>query len=131
MKPYWDSSALLETLSDRTLEERLVRDGGFTRTHALSEMFSALTGGNLGIRQRANDAAKTVRAIAGKLEFLNLTEQEVLEALDNAQSRGVRGGRVHDYLHALAADKAKADALLTADVNDFQGLVPGLSVEQV
>lgn len=131
MKAYWDSSALLETLSDRVLEARLAKEGGVTRTHALSEIFSALTGGNLGIRQQPNAAAKTVRAMAGKLEFLNLTEQEVLDALDKAQSRGVRGGRVHDYMHALAANKGKADALLTTDVNDFQGLVPGLKVEQV
>jgi uncharacterized protein YaaQ len=131
MKAYWDTSALLETLSDRGLETRLATEGGFTRTHSLTEMFSALTGGNLGIRQLPNDAARTVRAIAGKLDFLNLSEQEVLDALDEAQSRGVRGGRVHDYMHALAADKAKASALLTTDVNDFNGLVPRLSIEQV
>jgi PIN domain len=131
MRAYWDSSALLETLSDRALEARLAKEGGITRTHALSEVFSALTGGNLGIRQRANDAAKTVRAMAGKLQFLNLTDQEVLHALDHAQARGVRGGRVHDYMHALAAHKAKVNALLTADLNDFQGLVPGLPIEQV
>jgi predicted nucleic acid-binding protein len=131
MKCYWDSSALLETIFDQTLEARLATDGGFTRTHTLSEIFSALTGGNLAFRQPANDAAKTVRAMVGKLEFVNLTESEILNALDNAQARGVRGGRVHDYLHALAADKAKADKLLTSDENDFDGLIPGQSIEQV
>ena len=69
--------------------------------------------------------------MAGRLKFVHLSENEILEALDKAQARGVRGGRVHDYMHALAADKAKADALLTADANDFNGLIPGLSVEQV
>ena len=44
---------------------------------------------------------------------------------------GVRGGRVHDYMHALAASKSGADALLTTDRNDFNGLVPDLAVEQV
>lgn len=131
MKPYWDSSALLETISDRQLEHRLATEGGYTRTHTLAEVFSALTGGNLQIRLQAKEAAKTVRALAGHVQFVNLTEEEILEALEKAQSRGVRGGRVHDYLHALAAAKAGANALLTADRNDFENLVPGLSIEQV
>ena len=130
MKPYWDSSALIESISDRNLEGRLATDGGYTRTHTLAEMFSALTG-KLHIRLEAKEAAKTIRAVAGRLELINLTEGEILEALDKAQGCGVRGGRVHDYLHALAAAKAGAAVLLTTDRNDFEKLVPGLSVEQV
>jgi predicted nucleic acid-binding protein len=130
MKPYWDSSALIESISDRNLEGRLAADGGYTRTHTLAEMFSALTG-KLHIRLEAKEAAKTIRAMAGRLELINLTEGEILDALDKAQGRGVRGGRVHDYLHALAAAKAGATVLLTTDRNDFEKLVPGLSVEQV
>jgi hypothetical protein len=128
---YWDSSALIEMMSDPVLEAKFLAQGGFTRTHTLTEMFSALSGGNFHIRVPANDAARMVRAAAGHLQFINLSENEILDALDKAQARGVRGGRVHDYMHALAAHKAKADALLTADLNDFNGLVPGLSVEQV
>jgi hypothetical protein len=118
-------------LSDPALEAQLLAQGGYTRAHTLTEMFSALSGGNFRIRVPANDAARMVRAVDGHLQFVNLTEDEILDALDKAQARGVRGGRVHDYMHALAASKAKADALLTADANDFNELVPGLSVEQV
>jgi predicted nucleic acid-binding protein len=128
---YWDSSALVVTISDQALKDRLLAEGGYTRTHTLTEMFSALTGGNLGIRVPANDAAKMIRAATGRLRFVNLTEPEILAALDNAQRMGVRGGRVHDYMHALAASKSGADALLTTDRNDFNGLVPDLAVEQV
>ncbi len=67
----------------------------------------------------------------GKLDFVNLSEEELLRGLDKAQSLGVRGGRVHDYLHALAAVKSGAAGLLTLDKNDFAGLAPGLNVEQV
>ena len=130
MKAYWDSSALIESVSDRNLEGRLVADSGYTRTHTLAEIFSALTG-KLHIRLEAKEAAKTIRAMAGRLELINLTEGEILDALDKAQARGVRGGRVHDYLHALAAAKAGAAVLLTTDRNDFESLVPGLSIEQV
>jgi predicted nucleic acid-binding protein len=128
---YWDSSALVATISDQALEARLLAEGGCTRTHTLTEMFSALTGGNLRIRVPPNDAARMIRAAAGRLRFVNLTEPEILEALDKAQRKGIRGGRVHDYMHALAASKSGVDALLTTDRNDFDGLVPDLAVEQV
>jgi hypothetical protein len=54
MKAYWDSSALVEATSDLILRTRLRSDGGITRTHALAEVFSALTGGNLSIRLEAD-----------------------------------------------------------------------------
>ncbi len=128
---YWDSSALIETISDPDLRARLSAEGGWTRAHALNEMFSALTGGNLRIRVAPNDAARMIRGAAARLRFVNLTEPEILDALDKAQALGVRGGRVHDYMHAVAARKSRADALLTTDQNDFTGLVPGLAIEQV
>jgi predicted nucleic acid-binding protein len=131
MKPYWDASALIQTHLDEELHIRLKQAGAVTRTHSLSEMFSTLTGGRVALRLEANDAAKSIENIVKHLEFVDLTGDEVVQALKKARSRGVRGGRVHDYLHALAAQKAKADALLTTDRNDFDGLVPGLSVEQV
>jgi predicted nucleic acid-binding protein len=130
MKPYWDSSALVQTTSDLELETRLHQEGGYTRSHTLTEVFSALTG-KMHIRLEARAAAKAVRAMAARLQFVNLSEEEILDALDKAQARGIRGGRVHDYVHALAAAKAKAGALLTADRNDFENLVPGVTVEQV
>ena len=128
---YWDSSALVETFLKPALKERLLAEGGHTRQHALSEVFSALTAGNLAIRVSPRDAAQAVRIMAGKVKFVHLTEEEILEALDGAQARGVRGGRVHDYLHAKAAEKIKATVLLTADRYDFSGLVPGLPIEVV
>jgi len=130
MKAYWDASALVEMTSDPALEVRLITEGGYTRTHTIAEVFSTLTG-KAHIRASANDAAKTIRAMAGRMQFVNLSEDEVLDGLDKAQSLGVRGGRVHGLLHALAAVKSGADALLTLDKNDFAGLAPGLSVEQV
>ncbi len=113
-----------------SISVRLVQEGAFTRTHSLSETFSALTG-KAQIRMDANKAASTIKAMAKYLDFVDLTPDEVLSALADAQKLGVRGGRVHDYLHALAAVKSGADALLTLDKNDFAGLAPGLSVEQV
>ena len=52
MKAYWDSSALVAAAADFALRARLRQERGITRTHALAEIFSALTGGNLALRLR-------------------------------------------------------------------------------
>jgi predicted nucleic acid-binding protein len=130
MKTYWDSSAIVEAWIDRGLRVRLHREGGCTRSHSLAEAFSSFTGGNLEIRLSADDAARTVAQLAGDLDFVDLSADEVLTALNYARAKGVRGGRVHDFLHAVAAEKAGADKIVTLDENDFNGLT-GLKIELV
>jgi hypothetical protein len=46
----------------------------------------------------------------------------MLAAFETARSKGVRGGRVHDYLHAVAAIISNAVEIVTVDENDFDGL---------
>jgi predicted nucleic acid-binding protein len=130
MRPYWDSSALIEACQSMVLRARLHREGGLTRTHALAEAFSTLTGGNLAFRLDADATAQTIANLAGELAFHDLTAAEVLIALQGARKKGVRGGRVHDYLHAQAAEKAGAKKLLTLDKNDFKDLT-AVEIEQV
>ena len=56
------------------------------------------------------------------MEFIELTDTDVLEAIRQAKQKHAQGGRIHDLLHAAAAEKAKADELWTTDRNDFGGL---------
>jgi len=130
MKTYWDSSAIVEAWIDRGLRARLHREGGCTRRHSLAEAFSSFTGGNLEIRLSADDAARTVAQLAGDLDFVDLSANEVLTALNHARAKGVRGGRIHDFLHAVAAERAGAEKIITLDENDFNGLT-GLKIELV
>jgi predicted nucleic acid-binding protein len=130
MNPYWDSSALIEACQSMVLRARLHREGGITRTHSLAEIFSTLTGGNLAFRLDADAAAQTIASLAHGLAFHDLSAVDVLTALKAARKKGVRGGRVHDYLHALAAEKSGANRLLTLDKNDFNGLTK-VEIEQV
>ncbi len=130
MKSYWDSSALVNTASDPVLKARLVRDGGYTRTHTLSEIFSAFTG-RMVVRMSASSAHKVIEALSEHLEFVDPTSKEIIDALSNVKSLGVQGARVYDYVHALAAKKCGAESLLTMDRNDFNGLVPELTIEQI
>ena len=81
MKPYWDSSALVAASADLALRTRLRAEGGVTRTHALAETFSALTGGNLALRVDADAAARMVDSLAQDLDFVDLTSKEILDAL--------------------------------------------------
>lgn len=130
MKAYWDSSAVIEACSSTTLRARLHRERGFTRTHTLAEVFSTLTGGNLAFLLDADAAAQTTDNLAADLDFLDLTPTEVLKAVKAARKKCVRGGRIHDFLHAVAAQKSGAKALLTLDKNDFNDLTT-VEIEQV
>ena len=128
MKAYWDTGALVQAASDLQLRSRLRQERGYTRTHALAETFSVLTGGRLGLRLDADAASDVVGGLAADLDFVHLDAREVLAALGQARRRGVRGGRVHDYLHARAAEKADTRELLTTDRYDFASLTDKVRV---
>ena len=121
MKTYWDSSALVESVWEPSLQSRLHREGGVTRSHALAETFAALTG-NPQNRVDADVATTLIQQLADSLNFVDLTAAEMLAALKSARRLGVRGGRVHDLFHAVAAKKCGAKKILTLDKNDFTGL---------
>jgi len=129
MKRYWDSSALVDALSDPRIESLAKEADQFTRPHSLSEVFSTLTGGRLGFRVRPSDAAQSIRELTSSITFVNLGTVEILEALDQAERLGVRGGNIHDLLHACAAKKAGVDVLLTDNLSDFKNLSDGFDVE--
>jgi predicted nucleic acid-binding protein len=121
---------LIEALSEPDLRQRLKQDGGLTRSHSLAEVFSALSGGNINLRVAPDKAAEMVANIANDLSFFDLAPADVISALKQAKARGVRSGRVHDFLHAVAAEKSGAKELLTLDRNDFVGLTT-VAVTQV
>jgi len=121
MSTYWDSSALVQSVYDPEIKARFEREGGVTRTHSLAEVFSALTA-NPVTRLDAESASRIVGILSDRLKFVDLTAREVVAGLRQARRLGVRGGRVHDYLHALAAEKANASKIFTLDRHDFDDL---------
>ena len=54
------------------------------------------------------------------LEVVTLTPTEMLRAMRESHARGVRGGAIFDYLHLVAARKAKARRLYTLNVSNFR-----------
>ncbi len=129
MIPYWDSSALIEAIQKLGVRKALRRSGGFTRPHSFAEVFSTLTGGRLGFRCPASEASKITAELASDLQTVELDGEETLAALTAAHKHGVRGGQTHDFLHAVAAQKAGAGVLYTLNLGDFQSLHLPISVE--
>ena len=78
MKAYWDSSALVKAFEDLAIRMRLRSERGFTRPHALAEVFSALTG-KLAVRLDADAAAEVAESLAADLDFIDLTAKEITE----------------------------------------------------
>jgi hypothetical protein len=136
MRTYWDTSAAVNAAISAEVFRRLESGEHVARLHLLAEFFATMTGRGVEITDDAgnvdrmvftqNECAAWLRSFAGKVEFEELTEAEALKALDKAQSAGVQGARVYDYWHALVAEKAKADELITRNTRHFQDLAPNV-----
>ena len=129
MRTYWDSSALVAATMDSGIRGKLREADQFTRTHSFAEVFSTLTGGRLGFRVDADDAAEVIEDLASDLEIANLTTADTIAALREARNKGVRGGRTHDYLHAVAAVKGGCGRIKTLNTSDFEDLFGGVKLE--
>lgn len=128
MRRYWDTSALVDALHDSRVEALILESEQWTRPHTLAEAFSTLTGGRLGFRYLPDDAAALIAEVTQRLNFVELDQAETMHALREAQACGVRGGRIHDWLHARAAAKAGVEVLLTDNLADFSGLARGFEL---
>ncbi len=123
-----DSSVLIAALApdqDRHAEclALLMQSGNAVCAHAFLETFSTLTGGRLGVKVDADFAAQLLsESVLPRVQVIELGIAELLAALRMARKHGVRGGGVYDYMHLVAAKKAKADILYTINLSDFQHL---------
>ena len=137
MKTYWDTSAAINAAFSPEVLDRLERGEHVARLHLLAEFFATMTGrgivlpdetGNLRrILFTQQECADWLKSFAQKVQFEELTIAEALAALDMAQDAGVQGARIYDYWHALVAEKAKADELITRNIRHFQDLAPNVS----
>ena len=121
MKAYWDSSALIKALHDQQLRLGLRRGKDGTRPHSLAEIFTTLTKG-INFHYSASDAAEIIASLAENLDFVELSAEDALTAVKSASAQGVRGARIHDLMHAVAAQKYMATVLYTLDEAGFSTL---------
>lgn len=134
MKIYWDTSALINAFMSLDVRRRLDSNENVTRLHSFGEFFAHITGRGIPYRDKSTgesvvvklsqkECAQWLREAAKSLSFVELTPDELLDGMDNAQSRSILGRGIYDYWHALAANKAKADVVLTRNAADFKALV--------
>lgn len=89
--------------------------------HGIMETFSTLTGGKKVFRLSAAVAAELLDDhFIPRLTITTLTPVEMLRAMREAEARGVRGGAIFDFLHLVAARKAKAARFYTLNIAHFR-----------
>lgn len=132
MKVYWDTSAVINAIISPGVMKLTQTGEHVTRSHTLAEFFSRMTG--RGVRWVDSDgeancmildadvATDWLKTFTSKVKLVDLTGPETLEWLGRARKKGVQGGRIHDFLHAAAAEKAEAEKILTRNLADFDGL---------
>lgn len=100
----------------------MVVAGGFGMYgHGITESFSTLTGGKHSFRLPPNLASSMLQDhFIPRLIITSLTPNEMLTAMRDAETRGVRGGAIFDYLHLMAARKAKATRFYTLNYSHFR-----------
>lgn len=129
---FLDSSVLVASLDPDDAAHaacsHLVAAGGHhAYSHALAEVFSALTGGRLSRRLTPAVAAGLIEdSVLPYVAVQTLSAKELIAALRDCGPRGARGGAVYDWLHLAAARKAGATEFYTLNLRDFQALArPG------
>jgi predicted nucleic acid-binding protein len=124
MKAGLDSSVIISAVDtfdpDHEACHTLLGSGRFiVHGHALTETFSILTGGKLGVRVAASAAAAILESLASRLTIISLSEKDLLTAYAECSQRGIRGGAIYDYLHLVAARIGGANKLYTLNMADF------------
>ena len=99
----------------------------FTSTQALAETFATLTSGRLDIQLTPKEAMQVMDAnVVRRLEVMELTLADYVQAMQRSQAAGARGGAIYDLLHLQAARRGKAQRILTMNVGHFQTFAPDL-----
>lgn len=99
----------------------ILQDDAGMFAHGITETFSTLTGGKKTFRLSATVTAELLDAhFIPRLTITTLTPTEMLRAMREAEARGVRGGAIFDFLHLVAARKAKAARFYTLNISHFR-----------
>ena len=115
-------AAMLKTEAFHEVCDSLIDRGNFHfYQHGIPETFSTVTGGKLAMRILPNMAVDLIENdYLPYLTVQSLTPRETMRAMAECESRGVRGGAIYDYLHLVAARKAKAERFYTLNDAHFR-----------
>jgi predicted nucleic acid-binding protein len=96
---------------------------GVMSWHAYAETWAVLT--RLPIRPAPTPAAArdSLASLRKAIRRLPLDERAYVDAVARCVERGLRSGAIFDALHVVCAERARADVIVTANVEDFERLV--------
>jgi predicted nucleic acid-binding protein len=137
VKVLFDSSVLLPALVEGHRNHRAAlaalqdakegRVRGFATAHALAETWGSTTALPLKPPLTGEEVLRSLREILlDTIEVVPLGEEDYLAALESAAGLGLRSGAIYDGLHAQAARRIGAEAILTFNLKDFRRIAPDL-----
>lgn len=136
MRDYFDSSVLVSAIvkeepsHESCMAAWLASESRIFLLHGVLESFASLTGGrqpHLRLRARTASAILRENLEAFHARIVAFDMQESMTLLAEAQTAGVRGGAVYDYLHLCAARKAGADRIFTLNKRHSIAIAPDLA----
>lgn len=119
---YLDTSALVRAWRLKLAPENV------TRPHAVAEFYASLTRGLTvplaGVPTRIQfspeTAAQAARETFAKMKFQELDGRTTLEETGKAAQKNIHGPNIHDWLHAVAADKSGCKEIVTTNEKHFK-----------
>lgn len=86
-------------------------------THALAELYGVLSRIPGGLSP--DEARVTVSNLPNRMRVAPLTVGAYIAAIERCSARSLKSGSVFDALHLIAAERSRAEVLLTFNPNDF------------
>jgi predicted nucleic acid-binding protein len=87
--------------------------------HTLAEVYSVMT--RLPVRPRISpeQGLLFIESIRERFTVVTLSDREYYEVIAAAAGRGIGGGKIYDALILRCAEKSKAEAIYTWNLDDF------------
>ena len=123
MKAYLDTSSLIAARGLSSAPR------GVTRPHSVAEFYGTVTGRGITVIKDGTpvrhalapqDAVELISKVFAKVEFCDLTAEQMTEDLPEAVKANVQGPNIHDFMHAAAASRAGCQVIVTGNAKDFR-----------
>ena len=100
---------------------------GLVSVHSLIEIYSVITRLPLSPKIGTDLALKLIREnILNNFKLITYNSEDYIDLLDSMEKNNISGVASYDGLILRAAEKSKADKIITLNVNDFIRVSPGL-----
>ncbi len=101
---------------------------GLVSVHSLIEVYSVITRLPLSPKISTDLALKLIKEnILNSFKLITYSSEDYIDLLASLEKNNISGGASYDGLILWAAEKSKADKIITLNVNDFIRISPGLA----